>query len=169
MYDFEKHVPGIPEDFLHLFPGDNRAELLAKNTHDASAFILEMMEAGAWTPATTPVQLKVGYHTPCHLRIRGGGQATLDLLASIPGLEVGNVDRGCCGLAGSYGMKAQNYGASMAIGARPGGYLRDERFDAVTTDCAGCEMQLKAVSGLPAHHPIKLLWMANGEEPLSAT
>ena len=42
-----------------------------------------------------------------------------------------------------------------------------EEFDAVTTDCAGCEMQLRAVSGLPAHHPIKLLWLGHGERPLN--
>ena len=59
--------------------------------------------------------------------------------------------------------------ASMAIGARPGTYLREGGFDVVTTDCAGCEMQLQAVSGLPAHHPIRLLWMGNGEQPLNGT
>jgi glycerol-3-phosphate dehydrogenase subunit C len=155
----------LKQDFLHLFPGDDRAQRLADNTQDASTFILEMTGAGAWTPASTPVDLKVGYHTPCHLRIRGRGQDTLDLLATIPALEVGNVDRGCCGLAGSFGMKAKNYDASMAIGARPAKYLREEEFDAVTTDCAGCEMQLQAVSGLPAYHPLKLLWMGNGERP----
>ena len=157
----------LKQDFLHLFPDDGRAQRLADNTQDASTFILEMMGNGTWAPASTPVELKVGYHTPCHLRIRSRGQDTLDLLASIPGLEVGNVDRGCCGLAGSYGMKAKNYGASMTIGARVAEYLQDERFDAVTTDCAGCEMQLRAVSGLPAHHPLKLLWMGHGERPLS--
>lgn len=153
----------LVQDFLYLFPDDEGAHRLAENTSDAATFILKLAAEGRWTPPHTPVDLKVGYHTPCHLRIRGRGGDTLALLASIEGLKVADVDRGCCGLAGSYGMKASNYDKAMAVGGRVAEFFAEDRFDAVTTDCAGCEMQLHAVSGLPAYHPLKLLWQGYGE------
>jgi len=153
----------LKQDFLTLFPDDNNARRLAEHTSDATTFILDMAAEGAWASPHTPVDLKVGYHTPCHLRIRDKGADSLAVLATIPGLEVANMDRGCCGLAGSYGMKARNYDKSMTIGTNIAEFLQEGQFDAGTTDCAGCEMQIHAVSGLPVYHPLKLLWQGYGE------
>lgn len=153
----------LTQDFLTMFPDDKDTRRLAEHTSDATTFILDMAAQGAWTAPDTPVNLKVGYHTPCHLRIRDKGPDSLAVLSTIPGLEVANMDRGCCGLAGSYGMKARNYDKSMAVGGNIAEFLQEGQFDAGTTDCAGCEMQIHAVSGLPVYHPLKLLWQGYGE------
>ncbi|MBN1315688.1 MAG: anaerobic glycerol-3-phosphate dehydrogenase subunit C [Anaerolineales bacterium] len=152
----------LKQDFLYLFPDDADVNRLAENTWDASTFIMRLMQTGEWEAPENPIRIKVGYHTPCHLRIRGIGDDSLALLASIPGMEVVNIDRGCCGLAGSYGMRAKNYNYSMEIGERIAGFIRFEQLDAAITDCAGCEMQLRKVTGLPVYHPVKLLWKSSG-------
>ncbi len=42
---------------------------------------------------------------------------TLELLRKIPGLELTVLDSQCCGIAGTYGFKKENYPTSQAIGA----------------------------------------------------
>ena len=152
----------LKHDFPLLFPDSDGVRHLAENTLDVPSLIFDLLQQGKWERPRFPLNLRIGYHTPCHLRIRGGGKESMALLATIPGLEVVEVDRGCCGLAGSYGLKAGNYVKSMAIGERIAEFLRSGGFDAVATDCAGCEMQIHAVSGLPVYHPLKLLWQGHG-------
>jgi len=60
-------------------------------------------------------------------------------------------------------MKARNYDKSMTVGGNIAEFLQEGQFDAGATDCAGCEMQIHAVSGLPVYHPLKLLWQGYGE------
>ena len=153
----------LKHDFQVMFPDDKDASRLAESTVDATTFIRGLMAQGAWEMPETVVNLKVGYHTPCHLRVRGQGADSLAVLEDIPGLDVANMDRGCCGLAGSYGMKARNYDKSMTVGSNIAEFLQEGQFDAGATDCAGCEMQIRTVSGLPVYHPLKLLWQAYGE------
>jgi len=145
-------------DFCYLLPGDAAAERLAQSTINLSTFVLELAAQGDWETLPSSVPLKVGYHTPCHLRVRGGGADSLALLRLIPALEVVPLDRGCCGLAGSYGMKAAHFDRSLEIGGRVASFIAEQNCQAVSTDCAGCEMQLHALTGLPVFHPAKLLW-----------
>lgn len=42
---------------------------------------------------------------------------TLELLRQIPELEVIVLDSQCCGIAGTYGFKSENYATSQTIGA----------------------------------------------------
>jgi FAD/FMN-containing dehydrogenase/Fe-S oxidoreductase len=59
---------------------------------------------------------KVMVHTHCHQKSLVGIQPTLNVLQSIPGLEVSHIDSGCCGLAGSFGYEKEHYAFSMQIG-----------------------------------------------------
>ncbi|MGD2148385.1 MAG: heterodisulfide reductase-related iron-sulfur binding cluster, partial [Anaerolineae bacterium] len=150
----------LTQDFQRLFPEDDDVRRLAGHTHDAPTFLLNLRAQGEWVPPVGEVPLEVGYHTPCHLRIRGKGEDTLALLADVPGLQIVPIDRGCCGLAGSYGIKAHNYAKSVAIGSRVAGFFEERSLEAACTDCAGCEMQLKLVTGLSVYHPLDLIWRA---------
>jgi glycerol-3-phosphate dehydrogenase subunit C len=148
----------LTQDFQRLFPDDEGVRRLAGHTLDVPTFLLDLMAQGEWVLPAGEVPLQVGYHTPCHLRIRGKGEDTLALLSNVPGLQVVPVDRGCCGLAGSYGIKARNYARSIAIGSRVAGFFEERSLEAGCTDCAGCEMQLNLVTGLSVYHPLDLIW-----------
>ena len=51
------------------------------------------------------MDLSVGYHHPCHLRILGVSKEPVQLLQLIPGLRVATYSDKCCGMGGIYGLK----------------------------------------------------------------
>ena len=69
-------------------------------------------------PAVAGALLRIGYHQPCHLKAQQIGSPGLELLREIPGVEVVDLAAGCCGMAGTFGMKAGTYDLSMQP-ARP--------------------------------------------------
>ena len=60
--------------------------------------------------------LRVAYHTPCHMEKMGWAYYSIELLRMIPGVEVTVLDSQCCGIAGTYGFKKENYATSQAVG-----------------------------------------------------
>ena len=54
-------------------------------------------------------------HGHCHQKAFGGVDTTVELLRTIPGLEVELVASGCCGMAGAFGYHAKHYQTSMAM------------------------------------------------------
>ena len=58
------------------------------------------------------------FHGHCHLKALVGSEPSLRLLRSVPGLEVQEIDSGCCGMAGSFGFEKEHYDVSMAIAER---------------------------------------------------
>ena len=92
------------------YPGILKAphgEQIARNTYDVHAYILMLMETGQITPSFYPVDKRIAYHIPCHLRAMGIGYPAARLLGMIPGVSIRIHDDHCCGLAGSYGFKAK--------------------------------------------------------------
>ncbi len=150
----------LRRDFPHLLPGSAAARLVAEHTHDVGPLLLDAYRRGELDTGFRPIEQTVGYHVPCHLRVQGLGPQNVELLGLVPGLEVRVLDRGCCGMSGSYGLKGHNYEKSMAIGKYLFEALRDDEIDLGMTDCAGCEMQMRHGSGREVIHPMKLLRQA---------
>ena len=50
-------------------------------------------------------KLRVAYHTPCHMEKLGWAYYSIELLKSIPNVELVLLDSQCCGIAGTYGFK----------------------------------------------------------------
>ncbi len=148
----------LERDFPHLVPESDDARLVAGLTTDVSDFLWSLHGRGELDTAFEPLELRAGYHTPCHLRVRDLGPENLRLLELIPGMEPVNVDRGCCGLAGSFGMRREHREESREIGRYLFEELKSPAFDLGITNCAGCEMQMRAGSGREVVHPLKLLW-----------
>ena len=59
---------------------------------------------------------RILFHGHCHQKALAGTAATVALLQRIPGVEVEELDAGCCGMAGSFGFEAEHYELSMRIG-----------------------------------------------------
>jgi Fe-S oxidoreductase len=58
---------------------------------------------------------RVLLHGHCHQKALVGTAGTLAALRRIPGLEVRELDSGCCGMAGSFGYEAEHYAVSMRM------------------------------------------------------
>jgi glycerol-3-phosphate dehydrogenase subunit C len=144
----------------YLLPESDDARLVAAQTRDASDFLWELHQRGELDTDFRPLNLRVGYHTPCHSRIRDLGPENLRLLELVPGMEPVDIDRGCCGMAGSFGMRRAHREESREIGQYLFEELQSPDFDLGITNCAGCEMQMRAGSGRDVVHPLKLLWQA---------
>ncbi|ALE72908.1 FAD-binding protein [Pseudonocardia sp. EC080625-04] len=102
---------------------------------------------------------RVVFHGHCHQKAEVGTAATLALLRRIPGLEVSEIDSGCCGMAGSFGFEAEHYETSMAVG-------RDRLFPAIEAEPAdtlvaatgvSCRQQIFHGVGRTAWHPLELV------------
>ncbi|CPR16189.1 anaerobic glycerol-3-phosphate dehydrogenase subunit GlpC [Brenneria goodwinii] len=101
--------------------------------------------------------LRVAYHTPCHLEKMGWTAYTLALLQRIPGIELIVLDSQCCGIAGTYGFKKENYATSQGIGAPLFRQIEESGADVVITDCETCKWQIEMSTSKPCEHPITLL------------
>jgi glycerol-3-phosphate dehydrogenase subunit C len=67
----------LERDFPHLLPERDDARLLAEQTQDVSDFLWALHQRGELDTAFDPLDLRAGYHTPCHLRVRDLGPENL--------------------------------------------------------------------------------------------
>jgi glycerol-3-phosphate dehydrogenase subunit C len=75
----------------------------------------------------------------------------------IPELEIKNITDSCCGIAGTFGMKKQNFDLSMKIGTNLFSELKRVNPDLVVSGCGTCQIQIKQGIGLEVIHPITLI------------
>lgn len=107
-----------------------------------------------------PLPLKVAYHTACHVEKAGWSIYTLELLKQIPGLEIQMLPSQCCGIAGTYGFKSENYKVSQAIGNPLFKHIEQGGFDYVISECETCKWQIDMSTSVTCLHPISLLAQA---------
>jgi FAD/FMN-containing dehydrogenase/Fe-S oxidoreductase len=58
------------------------------------------------------------FHGHCHEKALIGNGPALSVLGMIPGLNVREIDSGCCGMAGAFGYEKEHYDISMTIGSQ---------------------------------------------------
>ena len=150
---------------------DEYPELLGVDNADvrdsvmlATRYIFERLEKGATLRFKPGYHRKVAYHTPCHLERMGWGVFSEKLLRSIPGLEFTMLDSACCGIAGTYGFKKENYEASQAIGESLFEQIRYVDPEVVACDCETCKWQIEMSTGYSVENPISLLADALADE-----
>ncbi|MGL6196109.1 MAG: heterodisulfide reductase-related iron-sulfur binding cluster, partial [Thermoguttaceae bacterium] len=146
---------------------DPDTQLVADNTVDLCTFLFDLHKNGKLKLDFQPVHATVGYHAPCR-SIALGNQSlnnslpAEELLGLVPGLEVTRLERGCCGQAGSFGLKKSNYQLSLRLGIRLFLGLRNPLIQAGTTDCTACRLQMEQGCAKPTIHPIKILAYSYG-------
>ncbi|MBQ3658571.1 MAG: anaerobic glycerol-3-phosphate dehydrogenase subunit C [Bacteroidales bacterium] len=123
----------------------------------ATRFIYERLEKGAELHFKPDFHKKVAYHTPCHMEKLGWGVFSEKLLRMIPGVEFIMLDSACCGIAGTYGFKRENYEASQAIGKQLFDQIKTVNPDVVACDCETCKWQIEMSTGYPVANPISIL------------
>ncbi|MFH1762173.1 MAG: FAD-linked oxidase C-terminal domain-containing protein [bacterium] len=102
-------------------------------------------------------QKRVYYHRPCHLRVLNGHGAGLNIISKIPGITIDSNEAGCCGMGGTFGMKAKNQELSRKISSNLAEYIKSGNFDLCVTECSSCRMQINYITGLPVYHPLEIV------------
>ena len=141
------------------------AALVADNTIDACSLLLEMHGNGELELDFRPLNVLVGYHLPCHLRAVTSDLPAVRLLKLVPGLQVEVIEKGCSGMAGTWGLKSKNYLRSLKIGFELINTVRNSAIIAGTTECSTCKIQMEQGTAKPTIHPIKIIAMAYGLMP----
>jgi glycerol-3-phosphate dehydrogenase subunit C len=145
----------------HYYPrllNTEEAEAISRRTYDIIEYLVLLHEQGSLDTDFTDTHGNFVYHAPCHLKSLGEQltERRLKLLSAIPGLSVDQVDRGCCGLAGSFGASKRNRAQSLQIGAGLFEALRGTPDCQVLTECPGCKLQIEQGAGISVIHPIQL-------------
>ena len=94
---------------------------------------------------------------PCHLEKLGWAYYSIELLKLIPNIELTVLDSQCCGIAGTYGFKKENYKTSQNIGESLFKQIEACDIDYVVTDCETCKWQIEMSTSKPCEHPISIL------------
>lgn len=102
-------------------------------------------------------KMKVAYHTPCHMEKLGWSYYSIELLKLIPNIELTVLDSQCCGIAGTYGFKKENYKTSQDIGESLFKQIESCDIDIVATDCETCKWQIEMSTSKKCEHPISIL------------
>lgn len=105
-------------------------------------------------------KIKVAYHTPCHMEKLGWSYYSIELLKLIPRVELTVLDSQCCGIAGTYGFKKENYKTSQDIGDSLFKQIEAADIDYVVTDCETCKWQIEMSTTKRCEHPLSIIAMA---------
>ena len=147
----------LKKEGLAFFDSEE-ARLVSSRTWDAPQYLVRLFRQGRLNTGFREMPLKVLYHNPCHLKVQGIRRESVALLELIPGVGVSKVVDNCCGMGGSYGMKAAHYELSVKIARKLWREIEEAEVDRVVTECGTCMLQIEArQKAKKAVHPIVLV------------
>lgn len=147
----------LRDEYEHLL-GLNNADV--RDSIDlATKFIYTLLSDSNHTLKFNPdaPRIRVAYHSACHLERMGWTPYSIELLRLIPNVELIKLESQCCGIAGTYGFKKENYQTSQAIGESLFAAIEASGCDIVATDCETCKWQIEMSTSKSVSHPIEIL------------
>ena len=154
----DEHVtmlPGRPATSARSPRGVRQVEELLSEAIDDGRLVLA---ADSWLAGR-----RVLYHGHCHQKAEVGTAATVALLRRIPGIELVELDAGCCGMAGSFGYEAEHYDDlddGRAGPALPGHRGRGRRTRSSRPPARRAASRSATARAGDAWHPIELVAQA---------
>ena len=146
----------IRDEYPHLLDIDNAD--VREDVELATRYIYRLLSQKKTKLNFKTVQkIKVAYHTPCHMEKLGWAYYSIELLKLIPNIELTILDSQCCGIAGTYGFKKENYKTSQDIGEPLFKQIEALDIDYVVTDCETCKWQIEMSTSKRCEHPISIL------------
>jgi Fe-S oxidoreductase len=154
----------LRQDMLRLID-DPDAQAVAERTVELTSFLWDLYQGGRLRTDFQPLDMSIGHHVPCHLKALGGPAAAPGLLALIPRLRVHTIDVSCSGMAGTFGLKAENYEVSLQAGRPMLEELARPRVLFGSTECSTCRLQMEDGGRKRTLHPVQYLALAYGLMP----
>jgi Fe-S oxidoreductase len=99
------------DELMNLFPGDEVAKRLSRQTYFFSEFLLKKAPRFSYPQLTGKAVL----HGHCHQKALIRMENEVTVLKNM-GMDVENLDSGCCGMAGSFGFEKEKYDVSLQVG-----------------------------------------------------
>jgi len=149
------------EDYPRIL-GTEEARRLAAHTIDIHQYLWQLHERGELRTDFKPVPISVVYHNACHSVAQGITEEPIKLLKLVPGVDVRPIDDSCCGIAGTYGMKSENYERAQEIGAPLFKELDRTKAEAILTGCGTCNIQIAHGVKREVVHTMAILRRAYG-------
>jgi len=150
----------LKEELRH-FVADDDAKLVSENTYELMNYLWDLYKRGMLKNPQVNLGAKYVvqfvYHLPCHLAAVGDRRASIELMEKLCGVNVTDLNAGCCGLAGTFGMQKKNYELSSQIAANLKEALEKSPIKTVLTECSACKMQIEHISDCTVWHPGKIL------------
>ena len=144
------------DEYPHLLGIDNAD--VRNSINLATRFIFSLIDSGKAKVAFRPdYKLHLAYHTACHMEKMGWAIYSIEALRMIPGVKLTVLPSQCCGIAGTYGFKKENYPTSQAIGSTLFRKIEEIKPDYVVTDCETCKWQIEMSTSVSVKHPISIL------------
>src|SRR6266480_1060592 len=149
----------LRDEFPSLLPGDDTRDLAARAML-FEEFVASERAAGRFDLKLAPMPGRTALlHGHCHQKAFNTAGAAADTLRLIPELNVESFDSTCCGMAGSFGLEAEHFEASLKIGEL--GVLPKMRAAAPDTLLAACgtscRHQIADAAGRDARHIVRIL------------
>jgi FAD/FMN-containing dehydrogenase/Fe-S oxidoreductase len=154
----------LTQDMLDLMD-DADARMVAERTVELTSFLWSLHKRGKLRTDFQPLELSLGHHVPCHLKALGQVPAGPALLALIPRLRVHTIDVSCSGMAGTFGLKAENYELSRQAGRPMLEEFSSPRVLFGSTECSPCRLQMEDGGRKRTLHPVQYLALAYGLMP----
>lgn len=132
---------------------------------EAGQFLSQLHQEGRLRTDFAPLPAVAAYHTPCHVKALRQGTPFADLLKLIPEFDLHKIERGCSGMAGAFGLTADNFERSLELGSELLGELQRPQWQLGVTECSSCRLQMVQSTTMPTLHPLKLLALSYGLMP----
>jgi FAD/FMN-containing dehydrogenase/Fe-S oxidoreductase len=146
----------LQKDLTHFVP-DDEAKLVAENTHELMTYLLTLHKQNKLKKPQNTEPQKYLYHTPCHLQAINNARSTTELFKQLLDSDVTDINAGCCGLSGTFGMLKKNYPLSEKIGQPLKEVIKKHPNTTIITECSACAMQLKHLGAKKVLHPAQVL------------
>ncbi len=159
-YDIVSLEPSATLCLQHEYPNlidSEDAHLVAKRSFDAGRYLWNMHQSNELELDFSPLSATILYHQPCHLKAIDAEQPGLQLMKLIPGLNFIQADAGCSGMAGTFGMRKENYRTSLRIGLGLINKMQQSSAQFGSTECSACKLQMEQGVDRPTIHPIAVL------------
>lgn len=155
----------LSQEYPYLLGDEDDVQLVAENTVEACHYLWRLHQRGSLKLDLNPLPHRVAYHVPCHVRSLGAGAPAGNLLRLIPQLRLNQLEKGCSGMAGLYGLRRENYRRSLRAGLPLLSELRNGDYELSVSECSTCGIQMRQATPRPVLHPIQLLAVSYGLLP----
>ena len=136
------------------------SRLVAENTYDMHEFLFDILQRGELLDLA-PVHMDALVHLHCHHLVQGIEGKVLGLLRSIPELNIKTIEKGCCGVGGSFSFIKGNLQKSLKMGEELFDEVRATSLPIFSTG-ESCALQMAQGSGRTIGLTVDLLADACG-------
>ena len=148
----------VSDDYRDMLGTEHKVEAVRRNIVSFDRLVDETLSEMSCSPfSKPPAQLR--YFGHCHQKALTGTGSAMSVLRRLGGAGVSEIDAGCCGMAGSFGMTVDRYELSLRIGEdRLFPAVREAPGDAaIVSDGVSCRAQILEATGREAKHLAQVL------------